>query len=131
MVFILLCLIAASDFPSPGEGVQVIDRALVRCSLPGEEHTLYIMLYNQGNTGTIEILSGVRLQEGWHWESVCIWQPKDLNGDPVLFDPLSVLSTNLSNSSVIITWIDDLDIVEGSANIHLDYNVQWMGFEEV
>jgi len=129
-ILILMGMAEASDFPVMADSVQIIDRAIVRCATPGEEHTLYIVLYNLEGSGTIEIFSGVRLLPGWHWESVCFWQPKNTEGDPVLFDRQSVLSVRQENASVIITWIDDLDIPQGSAAISLDYNLQYQGYEE-
>lgn len=129
---VLLTLAAAaasSDFPQLTQGIQVIDRAIIRCSTPGEEHTLYIVLYNLDGAGSIEIFSGVRLLPGWHWESVCLWQPKNTEGEPVSFNGQSVLSVRQENASVIVTWIDDLDIPQGSASISLDYDPQYRDFE--
>jgi len=121
---------SGTGFPPPPPGVHPIDRALVTCSIPGEDHTLYISLYNQGDSGTIEIQSGVRLQDGWYWESVCTWQPRDNNGNSVLFDHLSVLIVRVSNASVLVTWTDDPEELMTPANPTLDYNVQWRGHEE-
>lgn len=124
----LIILLAAlgnpgSCFPLEPQGAEVIDRAMARVALPGEEYTLYFMLYNLDNGGTIEIQSGVRLQDRWHWEQLFLWRPVDIEGDPVMFSPRSVLMVETGESGFAVTWVDSPDIPEGSASILLEYDL--------
>lgn len=119
------------DFPDDPDNCQVIDRALFTGETPGEEHTVYITLYNTpDSTGTIELQTGTRLSEGWFWETVCIWNPKNFSGEPMFIKPGSVLSIQQVNASILITWIDRLYYAEGLAALYLDYNLESRGFEE-
>ena len=132
IAFILAALHgAAFSMPSDPEGVSVIDRALYRGTTPGEEHVIYITLYNTVDSiGTVELQSGIRLQDGWYWETVCRWNPVTFSGVPAFISPGSVLSVHRVNSSLLVTWIDTLDCFEGTALLYLDYNLQSRGFEE-
>ncbi len=129
MVIPLVILMAAlgnpgSFFPVEPPGAEVIDRAMARVALPGEEYTLYLMLYNLDGAGTIEIQSGVRLQDSWHWEQLFLWRPVDIEGDPVMFSPRSVLMVDTVESGFTVTWVDSPDIPEGSASILLEYDLR-------
>lgn len=127
-LFLLLGAAVSSDFPPVPDDFLIIDRALIRCSIPGEEHTLYIILHNREGTGSIEIFSGVRLQPGWEWESVCLWQPENPDGSPVVFQPFTILSVRQENSSVMISWIDGLDPGD-DAPASLVYDLRHQDFE--
>lgn len=132
VAFILAALYgAAFSMPPDPEGISVIDRALYRGTTPGEDHVLYITLFNTSDSiGTVELQSGIRLQDGWYWETVCIWNPMTYNGNPLCIEPGSVLSIQRHNSSLYLTWIDRLDYIEGMASLYLDYNLQSREFEE-
>ncbi len=124
----LIILLAAlgnpgSFFPIEPQGAEVIDRAMARVVLPGEEYTLYFILYNLDDGGTIEILSGVRLQDRWHWEQLFLWRPEDIHGEPVRFNPASVLMVETLDSGFTVTWVDNPDIPEGSASVRLVYDL--------
>ena len=119
--------------PSDPEGICVIDRALYRGTTPGEEHIIYITLYNTADSiGTVELQSGMRLQDGWYWETVCTWNPMTYNGNPQYIKPGSVLSVQRHDLSLYITWIDRpvFEYTEGLASLCLDYNLQSRDFED-
>ena len=135
MLWILLtaAVTLSGDFPPDPSDTVIIDRDLIRCETAGEEHTIYITLYNTADsTGTIELQSGVRLQDGWSWETVCIWNPMNFNGKPIFVKPGSVLSVQRSDSSLYITWISGLELgyVEGLCSLYLNYNLQSRSYEE-
>lgn len=134
-IFFILAALhgAAFSFPPDPEGVNVIDRFLYRGSTPGEEHVIYITIYNTADSaGTIELSSGIRLQDGWYWESVCVWNPMTYDDNTQFIKPGSVLSVRRYNSSLYITWIDSLllEYTEGMASLCLDYDLQSREFEE-
>jgi hypothetical protein len=127
-----MAMASFSLFPDDPPGVDVIDRAFFRDTVEGKEYTVYLIIYNQGNQGTLDIRSGTMSSGGYLWKNVCSWQPANFEFGPILFDPLSVISLQQSGASLIITWVDKLSssYVEGLASLYLDYNLQTEGYEE-
>jgi len=89
-------------------------------------------MYNRGDQGTLEVISGTVSSENYAWETVFSWQPVNFESDPVLFDTRSVISLQQSGASLMITWVDrpSSTYIEGIATQYLDCNLQSKVFEE-
>lgn len=116
----------ASVFPQDPAGVDVIDRAIFRTYQDGEELVLYITLFNHEEIGTIKIdeyLDG-------EWETVCIWNPKNLGDEFMLFDLISVLSIFDLGGTVQVSWIDSIGYQEGMVSFYILYDYVLGEWEE-
>ncbi len=87
IIIVLTCAVAA-DFPEDPSGVDVIDRAFERIFYEGEQLALYFTLFNSEGRGTVKI-DEFRYGE---WETVYIWNPRGLDDEFMVFNPISMLS---------------------------------------
>jgi len=125
-------LASFTSFPEDPSGAEVIDRAFFREMVDGEECVVYLIMYNRGNQGVLDVISATPSSGAYRWETVFSWKPSGYDSTPLSFDPLSVISTQRSGNSLVITWIDQFSdsYIEGLATLYLDYNLQWKGAEE-
>lgn len=141
MRFVLLILLFAvtslalshTRFPDDPEGVLVIDRAFFRGIVDGNEHVVYLIMYEKENRGILDVASGTLSSGSYLWETVFSWKPLNILSEPVRFDPRSVIDIQLCGSSLFITWSDGLGstYVEGAASLYLEYDLRSGCFEEV
>ncbi len=114
-----------TGFPEDPAGVDVIDRAFFRGIVDGEEYVVYLIIYDQDNRGTLDVVSGTLSSGSYLWETVFSWKPLNILSEPVRFDPRSVIDMQVSGSSLIITWLDRLSstYVEGAATQYLEFDL--------
>ncbi len=133
LVMVTSVMASYSRFPEDPPGVDVIDRAFFREIVDGEEYVVYLIMYNQNDLGTLDVISGTLSSGSYLWETVFSWKPLGILSEPVRFDPGSVIDMQLSGSSLIITWLDKFNstYVEGAASLYLEYDLQSGSAEEV
>lgn len=128
ILFVVVTSVMASysRFPEDPPGVEVIDRAFFSGVGDGEEYVVYLIIYDQDNRGTLDVVSGTLSSGSYVWETVYSWMPLNCHSEPVRFEPLSVIDVQVSGSSLIIIWLDRLSsaYVEGIAAQYLEYDLQ-------
>ncbi|MBD3277193.1 MAG: hypothetical protein GF388_02745 [Candidatus Aegiribacteria sp.] len=115
---------AASELPPDPQEVQVIDRHIFRECLYDSDILLYMLMYNSGEQGTLEIMKGTLTGEDVSWSRVCRWTPENFNGDPITFAPVSVISCSESGGKLMITWTDRLTYIEGTASLYMEVDLE-------
>ena len=115
---------SAWELPPDPQGASVIDRRLLRGCLYDSDMLLYMFMYNSEEQGTLEILKGTMTEEDVSWNRVCHWTPKNFNGNPITFAPVSVISCSESGGKLLITWTDRLVYIEGTASLYMELDLE-------
>jgi len=131
LISVAICLVSAAGavdngFPDDPAGIEIIDRAYYRDLSVQDGELLYLRLFNDGEQGTVELLSGTSNGQEYIWELVYSWQPRLYGDTPHAFLPVCVISLQTGSNSLLITWIDILftESHEGLGSLYLEYNLE-------
>ncbi len=105
VVAFLTCVAFASGFPEDPSGVDVIDRESFSAYPGGEELYLYITLFNLEGRATVKIDE----YRNGEWKTVCSCNPRNLDDEFMVFDPITVLSIHDRGGNIQVSWTDAIE----------------------
>ncbi len=114
-------------FPPAPQGVDVIDRGMVRLE---DGSILYAVLYSREGIESMDVLSGRIDPDGTAWELVHTWEIR-FEGAPVQVFPDALVSIDEeSDGSIWFTFIDEFMYYEGKVCLFLIYDIHSGEFTE-
>jgi len=87
---------------------------------------LYFTLFNSEGRGTVKI-DEYRYGE---WETVYTWNPRGLDDEFMVFNPISMLSIDEFRGSTQVGWTDMVEGHEGLVSFYLKFNFTLDEWEE-